>query len=453
MKYKYLTSILSLIINVNAFPGNQILVNLNKSKFPTYDSSKLKYCEAKRPVVEDYKELEGFTLHSVQVVTRHGDRTPLTLVKDNEDNVWQCNSPKEYVSLNDPNGPSTYLKFIDTAADPDYSNPYIRNSFWKGTCFPGQLTKKGSDQHIKLGKALRDIYVNKLKFIDENSLSELYVRSTNILRTELSAQSLVSGFMSNRTESIPIHTVPQEIETYYPNHRVCPLLGKMEEKIKGESGWEEYIKKNAEFKKKLDDYMGYPLNEDNYGFQKYVDVFLARACHDMKLPCIAGNCHYTTEILQHINNNADFEYGYLFSKAKYSDKYLKTGIGYFLREIINNMGSTVGSKHDRKLNNTPSFYILSGHDNSIAPILGALGNEPMEWPPYASNLIFELWRDNKSNYDSVDFNDYVVRVIYNGQVIKTNWCDFNKCPLSSLYYRFKQYFPSIDECFNEYDEE
>jgi len=67
------------------------------------------------------------------VVTRHGDRTPLTIVKDNEENVWQCNSPKEYVSLNDPYGPSTYLEFIDTAADPDYSNPYIRN-FWKGTC-------------------------------------------------------------------------------------------------------------------------------------------------------------------------------------------------------------------------------------------------------------------------------------------------------------------------------
>jgi len=182
-------------------------------------------------------------------------------------------------------------------------------------------------------------------------------------------------------------------------------------------------------------------------YNRYVDVFLARACHNMQLPCAEENCSYNTNILTQINNNADFEYSYLFSKGEHSKKYLKVGIGYFLREIINNMGNTVGSKHDRNISNTPSFYIFSAHDNSVAPIMGALGVEPMEWPPYASNLIFELWKDDESNSDSVNFNDYVVRIIYNGEVIKTNWCDFNSCPLSSLFYRLKEYFPSINECF------
>jgi len=441
---------ISIILAYVVYGYSQEFISLKESKIPLYDSSKLKYCEAKSPSVEDYNEIDGFTLQSVQIVTRHGDRTPLTLIKDNEENVWQCKAPKEYVSINRQYGTTTYLKFIDTAADPDYSNPYIGKTLWKGTCFPGQLTEKGSEQHIKLGKALREIYINKLKFIDENSISDLYVRSTNVLRTELSVQSLLSGFMPNTTEPIPIHTIPQEIEIYHPNHKSCPILDKIESKIKDEDGWKNYIAKNEELKKKLDGYIGYPLNEDNYGFQKYIDVFLARACNNMILPCKEENCYYNSEILQQINSNADFEYGYIFSKAKHSKRYLKIGIGYMLREIINNMGSTVGSKHDRDLSNTPSFYILSSHDNSVAPILGALGVIPMEWPPYASNLIFELWKDNDSNKDSVNFNDYVVRVIYNGEVIKTNWCDFNKCPLSSLYFRFKEYFPSLDECFSDY---
>jgi len=55
-------------------------------------------------------------------------------VKGNEENVWQCKAPREYVSINEPYGSLTYLKFIDTAANPDYSNPFIKNSFWKGTC-------------------------------------------------------------------------------------------------------------------------------------------------------------------------------------------------------------------------------------------------------------------------------------------------------------------------------
>jgi len=439
------TTILILISNVRAY---QNYLNLKENKkFPTYDSSKLNYCQAGRPSVNDYKSIDGYTLQSVQIVTRHGDRTPLTLLKNNEENVWQCKAPKEYVSINKPNGPLTYLKFIDTAADPDYSNPFIRNSFWKGTCFPGQLTHRGSQQHVKLGEDLRKIYVDKLKFIDENSLSYLYVRSTNVLRTQLSVKSLLNGFMPNRTESIPIHTLPREIETFFPNLDACPILLDIESELKSEDRWKEYIEKNAELKRKLDSYIGYPLNEDNHGFQRYVDVFLARACHNMILPCLDGNCYYNTEILQQINDNADFEYSYLFSKGENSMKYLKVGIGYFLREIINNMGRTLGSKHDRDMSNTPNFYIFSAHDNSVAPIMGALGVEPMEWPPYASNLIFELWKDNESNSDSINFNDYVVRVIYNGKVIKTNWCDFNQCPLSSLFFRFKQYFPSIDECF------
>jgi len=87
-------------------------------------------------------------------------------------------------------------------------------------------------------------------------------------RTQLSAQSLLSGFMPNITESIPIHTVPQEIEIYHPNHKSCPILDKIEEKIKNETRWKEYIDKNAEFKMKLDDYMGYPLSDYYYGYQK-----------------------------------------------------------------------------------------------------------------------------------------------------------------------------------------
>jgi len=447
MKIEYLITFFVLIVYGYAQP--QQFISLRSSKFPTYDSSKLRYCEAQRPSVEYYEEIDGFTLQSVQIVTRHGDRTPLTIIKDNEENVWQCKAPTEYVSINEQDNSTTYLKFIDTAADPDYSNPYIGKTFWKGTCFPGQLTKKGSEQHVKLGEELRKIYVDKLGFIDDNSLSDLYIRSTNVLRTQLSVKSLLSGFMPNSTEPIPIHTVPQEIETYFPNHKSCPILNNLINKIKDEDGWKNFIEKNAELKKKLDGYIGYPLSEDDFGFEKYVDVFLARACHNMILPCTEENCYYNNEILQQINNIADFEYGYIFSKGKHSKKYLKAGIGYMLREIINNMGSTVGSKHDRDLTNTPSFYVLSCHDNTVAPLLGALGVIPMEWPPYASNLIFELWKDNESSMDSVNFGDYVVRVIYNGKVIKTNWCDFNKCPLSSLFFRFKEYFPSLDECFSD----
>jgi len=87
-------------------------------------------------------------------------------------------------------------------------------------------------------------------------------------RTQLSVKSLLSGFMPNSTEPIPIHTVPQEIETYFPNHKSCPILNNLINKIKDEDGWKNFIEKNAELKKKLDGYIGYPLSEDDFGFEK-----------------------------------------------------------------------------------------------------------------------------------------------------------------------------------------
>ncbi len=43
----------------------------------------------------------------------------------------QCTDPKEFVSLNNPNGPLTHLKYIDTS---ETFNPFVEKSFWKGTC-------------------------------------------------------------------------------------------------------------------------------------------------------------------------------------------------------------------------------------------------------------------------------------------------------------------------------
>lgn len=39
----------------------------------------------------------------------------------------------------------------------------------------------------------------------------------------------------------------------------------------------------------------------------------------------------------------------------------------------------------------PRMYLYSGHDTTIFPLLAALGQDTDTWPPYVSNLVFELW--------------------------------------------------------------
>ncbi len=73
--------------------------------------------------------------------------------------------------------------------------------------------------------------------------------------------------------------------------------------------------------------------------------------------------------------------------------------------------SSPDSSHDSssmggKLPGSASHKMLlyAGHDTTIMPILTSLGYDMQDWPPYLSNVIFELWeRDGQ----------HLVRVLYN----------------------------------------
>ena len=56
-----------------------------------------------------------------------------------------------------------------------------RESRWAGNCLIGQLTDKGAVQLNTLGKALREIYVDKQKLLPPvlNSAERLYLRSSD----------------------------------------------------------------------------------------------------------------------------------------------------------------------------------------------------------------------------------------------------------------------------------
>ena len=75
------------------------------------------------------------------------------------------------------------------AREPIYEY-YNANTFFD----KGQLTSVGMRQHYNLGKELRSIYIDKLKFLSPNySPQEFFVRSTFVNRTVVSAISQLSG--------------------------------------------------------------------------------------------------------------------------------------------------------------------------------------------------------------------------------------------------------------------
>ena len=60
--------------------------------------------------------------------------------------------------------------------------------------------------------------------------------------------------------------------------------------------------------------------------------------------------------------------------------------------------------------------LFSGHDTTLMPLLVALGYDFVDWPPFMSNLIFELFwcKEEKKHY---------VRIMFNKKVVSVAGCD------------------------------
>ena len=78
------------------------------------------------------------------------------------------------------------------------------------------------------------------------------------------------------------------------------------------------------------------------------------------------------------------------------------------------------------------FTLYSGHDNSILPLLTALGYRVPQWPPYASRVAMELYAPNRGPRSA---QNLIVKVVYNGKDItqSTGFCGKKSiCSLKDL---------------------
>lgn len=174
-----------------------------------------------------------YELKLVQILFRHGARTPLKSIPDVLEAQWVPEL------LEAP--PHTDIKYVvtDLQGGPRPSSPIedsYRRSILTGGTFPGQLTTLGMQQLYELGKRLRRRYIEESAFLSSTfNPDEVYVRSTNIVRTIESAKCLVAGLFQQKQKAIvPILTVEAESEILYPNYHGCKLL-----KILGSHRWAE----------------------------------------------------------------------------------------------------------------------------------------------------------------------------------------------------------------------
>jgi len=347
---------------------------------------------------------QSIVLRQVQVITRHGARTPFQdLPRSNY--VWNCRLSE--------NSRPDYNQMAQEDVSRVYRKRYIRNrEILPGNCSLGQLTYNGYAEHLDLGRSFRKTYVEQFHFLNETfNANEFFVRSTDSPRTLASAQSQLLGFYppSTRRHSasvIDIFTIEPPNENLVTNMR-CPKLVKMCTEIGQSTQWTKQEATLNPLKNQLQNLWN--VSSLPWWIGLY-DSFYSRSYQNVSLPD-----GITTDMVNQIVNLVVWELNYLYG----SPNVAKLGIGTFLLELVNHMQNVANGQTN------PKWIFYSAHDTTLALVLSSLKSlEGTGWPSYAAHLLFELWED--------DFDNFYVHVIYNDQDIVIPGCETAYCELETF---------------------
>lgn len=366
----------------------------------------------------------AYRLLQVHVVTRHGDRSPMYGVGGLKKLRLDC-------TLDAPHNPLENL-----SAFREYRS--AMEVIWQGvqagsaalmyglypkekTCMGAQLTGTGAAQHLRNGINLKRIYIDKHRLLQSNfNASELHIRTTPYSRTYQSAIAFLYGFLPK----FDFHKL--RVFTGDPPNFCASAKNKSRGggsscgcanvNFYGEKADKETRRKRKSSKlyssltKELARLTGTTPDKLMWisSVLEYLNGF---ACHSVPLPCSpqSGEC-FTWPLVGRMWNYRD-EYMSRAEAVNYSyRKYARLYMHPLLREIGKRMGRMVRKKDSVK------FVLYSGHDMTITPLTTALGFNEGLHPPYASRVVFELYKYLPAN----GTQSYMTRFLYNGKDVTRN---------------------------------
>ncbi|OMJ90891.1 hypothetical protein SteCoe_6653 [Stentor coeruleus] len=313
---------------------------------------------------------------------------------------------------------------------------------------PGELTPEGIRQHYLLGTALRQKYINELKFLSPNyNQSEIYVFSSDRNRTIISAFSQMQGLYppgtgfqlrSQAMETIaqpPINvknlqkTISQLSLNPLPYlTQVIPIHNDeiIRELALNPSSSCNYYDYLASYKMTLPElqniYNKYPDVIDD--IQKCLVVSKSKAqslARKVSDSVIANNfinnplpCNFSMSFITKVQQLAEEVKNYNFFEPDFLARLAGSAI---MQKIANNFYMKI------TMNYTKKFILYSGHDTTLSFMLAFMGYTMTGLPPYASTLIFELHEDKMEYYVTLKYNNKDLKIKGCGSV-NCSWDEF-----------------------------
>ncbi|KAK9431536.1 histidine phosphatase superfamily [Lipomyces doorenjongii] len=378
------------------------------------------------PSEEELRTLypSNLELLNVQVLFRHGERTPVRA----RFQTWGlapfwpfCKIARQFTQTivtypNDATTPFEYVRRLESVAKGLPNNvPVPASGFKSGQsdelCMLGELTDLGRETGFKLGDRLRWLYIDKLKFLPPlfNDHKYFYFRSSHVARSNETLLSLFNGLYpptfrkAGLKPTIYTRLFPQE--NAYPNDENCRRLselGFMFAEIAAHR-WNPVL---ADYpSSKLTDVLPNGVAID--GSPRASGVF------DTVAACVAHNVPYPEgfndeRVVKEIREAVMDEW---YLGVQKSREYRTLAVGaiagdflYRIKLAVNADKAAHGSKLKDLFSPREKFEprekavklaLYGSHDTTIASLLCAIQAFDHQWPPFTSDIRFELFAHSK----------------------------------------------------------
>ncbi|XP_047348535.1 prostatic acid phosphatase-like isoform X2 [Vespa velutina] len=332
-----------------------------------------------------------------------------------------------------------------TPIEPYPTDPYKNESLWPVPY--GQLTNLGKSQHFYMGQWLRNRYSHLLS--DLYSPYDIYIRSTDVDRTLMSAETNLAGLYPPKGNQIwnaihwipiPIHTIPESEDNVLSGKKYCQRY-------------------NFELDKVLESPEIKKINQDNKHLYDYLTEKTGMNVTSLK----DVNHIYDTLYIEDLYNKTLPEWtktvfpdklkplaAKSFTISAYNKILQKLKIGLLFGEIIDHMDkkSRNALVPDRKV------WMYSAHDETVANMLMTLDLFDPHCPPYTATILIELRVNSKK--------EYFVTISYKNTTEEPNLLTLpgciTLCPLNKFIKLTKDFIPEdwhkecmIEQENNEYD--
>ena len=265
--------------------------------------------------------------------------------------------------------------------------------------------------------------------------SEIAVRSTNSARTIETALELLNGMYPARSRSIPVRIELHAVsaETMYP-HSSCSFLG---------ASYKAY--RTSEARSKIKSELKQLFDKSEFKSEEEYDFFTRRSLPALcnTLSTLQGHGFPLPQGIRpdHVDSVCDMSGKEYDAMYRSDPRMTRLGIGRFLGEVVdvlkNKVESDLSETSPEQLlgvTNTSEaspakFVLMSGHDNTIAPLIMSLGILSGTHPPMGSGLAFELYKQSARQTEP----EFFVQLVYSGQPLPLPECDYKfMCPFDKF---------------------